>query len=55
MKPIPPCMPNSPNAFQKILRQIIGLEPKPTLNEEEINFDVLSLELMELVCKKYVA
>ena len=38
--------------FQKILRQIMSQEPKSTLSEEEIHFDELAMEVLELVEKK---
>jgi hypothetical protein len=43
-----------PNDFHKILRQITSQEPKPVLSEEEIHFDVLAMEVIELVGNKYV-
>lgn len=43
-----------PNEFQKILRLMMTQEPRPILSEEEIHFDVLSMEVIELVGDKYV-
>ena len=43
-----------PNEFHKILRQVMSQEPKPILSEEEIHFEVLSMDVMELVREKYV-
>ncbi len=38
-----------PNEFRKLLRQIFSQEPKPLMSEEEIHFDRLSMNVMELV------
>ena len=47
-------MEHHPNDFHKILRQVMSQEPKPTLSEEEIHFDVLAMDVIELVGGKYV-
>jgi len=43
-----------PNEFHKILRQVMSQELKPILSEEEIHFDELAMEVIELVGGKYV-
>ena len=40
--------------FKKLLKEIMSQEPKPTLSEEEIHFDVLAMKVIELVGEKYV-
>jgi len=45
---------NKSDKFHKILRQVMSQEPKPLLSEEEIHFDVLSMNVIELVGEKYV-
>ena len=43
-----------PNEFHKILQQIMSQEPQPLMSEEEIHFDQLAMEVMELVGDSYV-
>ena len=43
-----------PNDFHKILRQIMSQDPEPLMSEEEIHFDMLSMEVMELVGDSWV-
>jgi len=41
-----------PKQFQKILRQVMSQEPKPFLSDKEIHFDVLAMEVIELLGEK---
>ncbi len=43
-----------PNEFKKILRQILSQECKPLKSKEEIHFDHLAMEVMELVGDQWV-
>ena len=43
-----------PDEFQKILRQVMSQECKPLMSEEDIHFDILSMEVVELVGGKWV-
>ena len=44
-----------PDEFHKILQQIMSQECKPLMSEEEeIHFEELAMEVMELVGGKYV-
>ena len=45
---------SGPNVFQKLLPQIMSQEPKPILSEEEIHFDVLGMQVMEMGGEKWV-
>ncbi len=47
-------MEHTPDEFRKLLRQVMSQECKPLMSEEEIHFDVLAIEVMELVGEKYV-
>ena len=38
-----------PEEFKKLLLQVMSRECKPTLSEEEIHFDVLSMKVIEVV------
>ena len=40
--------------FRKLLRQIMSQDCKPTMSEEEIHFDQLAMEVMELVGDRWV-
>ncbi len=43
-----------PDEFRKLLQQIMSQECKPLMSKEEIHFDVLSMEVIELVGGRWI-